>query len=254
MTFFNTSHITHYTEVTESSDPCDDKSIQRLEQEIASLEKELQRVESQIRVMESQIQSRFRTEILRIRELALLYKKQKLAKKEKRREQKKRGKNYREPAGLKKSTSATPLTAVSDVTDKQELKRLYREAVRQVHPDKFVNASEEKCRRSQELTVQLIDIYQSGNLDELKHIYHHIMSGNAMAHDTHNQRNCVPDSLAMYAYLEKKKDDLAAALNEAMQSRIYEVLTTYEEPLVFIDELAMQLSIRIRQLERRTRS
>jgi hypothetical protein len=63
----------------------------------------------------------------------------------------------------------------------------------------------------------------------------------------------VPDPLAMREYLIKKRDDLIGELNRAKGSRLYEVLTTYNEPSKFIDELAAQLIIRIKQLERRTR-
>lgn len=254
MRYINPENSSNSTEVADVSDSCNDETIRRLEQDIVFLEKELQEIEQRIHTMELQIQCRFRTELSRIRELASIYKKQKLAKKEKRREQKKRGKNYREPTGLKISTDTMPAAAVSDVTDRQEMKKLYREAVLLVHPDKFVNESEEKCKRSEELTVQLIDIYQSGNIEELRHIYHHIVSGNAMDYGTDQTKSFIPDPKAMHAYLKKKKDNLSAALSEAMQSRIYEVLTTYDQPLKFIDELALQITIRISQLERRTRS
>jgi hypothetical protein len=227
-------------------------SIRILEQEIASLDLELQNIDSRIRSLESQIHSRYSNEIQSIRKLALLYKSQKRAKKEKRLEQKKRGKNYREPTGLTKITSVTTDTGKPVSTKSQELKKLYREAVRLVHPDKFSNETAERCSRSQELTIQLIDIYQSGDLEQLKFIHRHILSGNAMSH-TPCQENSIPDPDALYSYLSKKRDDLIAAISESKQSRIYEVLTTYNDPLRFIDELSGQLLLRIQQLEKRTR-
>ena len=235
---------------TQSDSPIWD-SIRLLEQEIGSKEKELQDVELKIRSLESQIQNRYFSEILRIRELAKLYRKQKSEKKEKRLEQKKRGKNYREPKGVK--TSSAEDIRKPNCSDMQELKRLYREAIVQIHPDKFVNETLEKSKRSQDLTIQLIDIYQSGDLEELKHIYRHIMSGNAMS-QTPSQETRMPDPEAMLSYLIKKRNDLSDALTKSKGSRIYEVLTTYDNPLRFVDELSEELLIRIRQLERRTRT
>jgi hypothetical protein len=230
-----------------------DHAIRGLELEIASLEKELKDIELRIRALESQIQARYHSEIVRIRELAKVYKKQKLAKKEKRLEQKKRGKNYKQPTGLKKSNNTEHVSSTPDSDSEKELKRLYREAVMHVHPDKFVNHTDEIGKRSQNLTIELIDIYQSGDLEALKTIYHHIMSGNAMLNDQ-NDKKIVPDPQAMRDYLIKKRDDLTAALNETKTSRIYEVLSTYDDPRKFIDELAVQLLLRIEQLKRRTRS
>jgi hypothetical protein len=229
-----------------------DDTIRGLELEIASIEKELRDVECRIRTLQSEIQARYHHEIVLIRELASVYKKKKLAKKEKRLEQKKRGKNYQPPQGLKKSKNTTGVTSALESSDTQELKRLYREAVLQVHPDKFVNHTDEISKRSQDLTIELIDTYQSGDLEELKAIYHHIMSGNAMSSDQSDKKS-VPDPKAMHSYLIKKRNDLITELNEVKQSRIFEVLSTYDDPKKFIDELAVQLLIRIRQLERRTR-
>lgn len=233
--------------------PQNDHAIRGLELEIANLEKELKDNEFRMRSLELQIQARYHSEIIRIRELAKVYKKQKNEKKEKRLEQKKRGKNYQQPTGLKKSKNTEHVSSTPDSEDAQELKKLYREAVIHVHPDKFVNHTDEMGKRSQNLTIELIDIYQSGDLEALKTMYHHIMSGNAMSKDQ-SDKTSVPDPQAMRDYLIKKRDDLTAALNETKTSRIYEVLSTYDDPQKFIDELAVQLLLRIEQLKRRTRS
>jgi hypothetical protein len=230
-----------------------DATIRALKLEIISMKQNLLDVESRVRDLESQIQVRYHAEIVRIRDLALLYKKQKVLKKEKRLDQKKRGKNYREPTCLVKEKSTQYSAVISNSNDVQERKKMYREAVLQVHPDKFANHPDEVSKRSENLTIKLIDIYQSGDYEELKQIYHYIMSGNAMSTDIIDNTN-LPDPQAMLDYLIKKRDNLMIEMNKAKKSRIYEVLTTYDEPHKFIDELAVQFLIRIRQLERRTRS
>lgn len=230
------------------------ENIRDLEIEIGKLEEELKFEEARIRGMEAKIQGRFCIEIKRIQELSALYKKQKKAKKEKRLEQKKRGKNYREPIGLKKISTASSEKSVPENDDLAEMKRLYREAVLMVHPDKFINAPEEKCRLSKELTIQLIDIYQNGNIDELRNIHGHIISGNAMAYDPGRNEGSIPDPQALYNHLKKKRESVISDLNSARMSRIYQILSTYDDPMKFLDELALQFAIRISQLERRTRS
>ena len=250
---YDIKHISHSQKVMNYSSSQNRSDTTRLlEQEIILIEEELRNVETAIRGFESQIQARYHNEIMRIRELASRYKKQKLLKKEKRLDQKKRGKNYRESIHLKKNMSSAQVIFAPVTDDIKEIKKLYREAVLKVHPDKFANHTDEISKRSQELTIQLIDIYQSGDLKELKTLYHHIMSGNAMSENL-SDLTMVPDPLAMREYLIKKKDELTCELNRAKGSRLYEVLTTYNEPSMFIDELAAQLTIRIRQLERRTR-
>jgi len=221
------------------------KSFDRLEKEISALEKELQQIDTGIRSLQVQIHNRYRSEIARIHELGDLHKGQRKQKQEKRRDQKKRGKNYKEP--LPDNNIQEEHSQKSPVS--HEIKQLYREAIVQVHPDKFVNEPEEKSKRSQELTIQLIDIYQKGDLEQLKLFHRYILSGSAMAtaHDTGF------DSPAKGELLEKKRSDLLQAITEAKQSRFYEVITTYDDPQRFIDELSGYFSQRIVQLEKRTR-
>lgn len=79
------------------------------------------------------------------------------------------------------------------------------------------------------------------------------MSGNAMTNTLNTGIN-VPDPQALCEYLTKKRDDLNTAIDKIKQSQLFEVLTTYNDPQKFIDELSLQLSTRIKQLERRTRT
>ncbi|WP_460879037.1 hypothetical protein [Pontibacter rugosus] len=164
----------------------------------------------------------------------------------------KKGKNYKEQQGITKANPATPERSKSDATDQQELKRLYKEAIRHVHPDKFVNEDADKSQRATALTVQLNDMYESGDLDELKGFYEHIISGNAMSHVAYAPATAV-NPAAMMAYLQKKKEALRQNLQDTMSSELYKVLTTYENPQDFIAEVALQFEAKIKQLEKRTR-
>jgi hypothetical protein len=231
----------------------DKESIDNLEYEIFSYEEKLRDAESKVRTIKSQIQARYHNEIIRIHELYTLYKNQKRQKKEKRLEQKKRGKNYKEPTGLKKVPKATSVNSTESADTSHELKKLYREAVVQVHPDKFINHPAQISKRSLELTIQLIDIYQSGNLERLKHAHRHIMSGNAMA-GLHEDTIKVPDPVAMKEYLVQKRDSLVNELNQVKKSYFYQIISTSDNISDIIDSMASQFHLRIQQLERRTRS
>ncbi|HEX2958040.1 MAG TPA: hypothetical protein VHO70_14495 [Chitinispirillaceae bacterium] len=229
------------------------ESIDKLEQDIVSLEEELRAAESNVRTIKSQIQARYHNEIVRIHDLYSLYKSQKRLKKDKRLDQKKRGKNYKEPTGLKKVTKETSADSNDAPDTSHELKKLYREAVVQVHPDKFINHPAQISKRSLELTIQLIDIYQSGNLEKLKQAHRHIMSGNAMA-ECHEDTSKIPDPAAMKEYLVRKRDTLVSELTKVKESYFYQVVTASEDHSKFIDNMATQFYLRIKQLERRTRS
>jgi hypothetical protein len=243
----------HQTSLSSHSTTSDKESIRRLEQEIASLEKELRETEIKVRTIKSQIQNRYHNEIIRIHELYSLYKNQKRIKKEQRLEQKKRGKNYKEPAGLKNIVNKTPGDSTFTHDNSHELKKLYREAVVQVHPDKFINHSEQISKRSLDLTIQLIDIYQSGNLEKLKLVHRHIMSGNAMM-GFQEATDKIPDPEAMKEFLVQKRTTLAGELTKVKDSYFYQVFTTGDNLSEFIENMAPQFYRRIQQLERRTRS
>lgn len=226
------------------------EQIRLLEAELKILEDELQEVEQSLNYFESQIRLSLNTEILRIRELTELIKKQQEAKKAKRQEQKKKGKNYREPKGLKIIRDAARQPYLSMPDNSRELKRLYKEALIQVHPDKFPAASPEQSDRATAVTIQLIDIYQSGNLNELKDFHEHIISGNALSHVPY-QPSALPDPRAMLIFLQKKKEELTQKLHANKESRFYQVLTTYADPLRFTEELRIYFAARIIRLEKR---
>jgi hypothetical protein len=222
-------------------------SYDKIEKEISALEKELQTIDTGIRTLQAQIHNRYQSEIARIHTLSSLHKCQRKNKQEKRREQKKRGKNYKEP--LPRQNDTSPKKCVTHHPDHHIMKQLYREAIVQVHPDKFVNSPEAKCKRSQELTIQLIDIYQKGDIEQLKLFHRYILSGSAMSLSPETEL----DIHAKKQLLEKKRDELLQAITEAKSSRFYKVITTYTDPLKFIDELSAYFSQRIAQLEKRTR-
>jgi hypothetical protein len=156
--------------------------INSLENEISKLENDLQQKENEVNFFESKIRKELFLQIQRIKYLTKLYKEQKNSKKVKRQEQKKKGKNYKEVIGIKKIKSSKEKSNLLTTNEREQLKRLYREAVVQVHPDKFSKDDQQKSEQATAITSQLNEIYASGDLTVLKDFYEHIVSGNAMSH------------------------------------------------------------------------
>lgn len=229
------------------------EQIKTLEAEIADLERDLSAAEMKLNGFENQIRTQLDAEITQVNILTLLYKKLQRAKKDKRLEQKKKGKNYKEPvAGLKPQEQVHKAAdLLTQLSQGQELKRLYREAMLKVHPDKFAHDKEQMARAT-DLTTQLIEIYKSGDLEDLVAFHEHIVTGNAMSHVPY-QPEQVANPASLLQFLQKKKAELDYALEILKSSYTYQVLETYENPLSFIDELRVQFQQRILQLQKRTR-
>ena len=97
------------------------QSDSKLEMEIAQLKHKLEQLTVKVNVFEATLRSHLSSEIIEIQELSVLYKAQKKAKKQKRLEQKKRGKNYVEPVSLKpqKSSVVAQLESEEDINEKK---------------------------------------------------------------------------------------------------------------------------------------
>jgi hypothetical protein len=220
-----------------------------LKAQIEALREELEFIEQKTNAFETILRTSLADELIEEQELRIIYKQLQQAKKEKRLEQKKRGKNYKEQIGIK------PIGKVkvnpSDKEEQKEKKRLYREAMLHVHPDKF-SMNEEKIDLATEVTSKLIDIYRAGNLQELQ-IYHaHIFSGNALnqVFDVYPEGT---KKIAQDSYLIKEKERLEDLLLRAKNRHTYKVLTEYADPLLFVEELRDYYADKIMKLRKRTR-
>lgn len=217
-----------------------------LREKIESLTKELESVYNTLREFELKIRSHILEEIIEEQELTALYKKIKRDKKLHRLEQKKKGKNYKEISGIKKVNINSEKSP--NAQELAEKKKLYREAMFHVHPDKF-SLDSENLDRSTEITQKLIEIYQTGSLQELQYFHAHIFSGNALIPVHENSQI----QLKKDHYLKKEIEKLEAKIQEAKNRHLYKVITEYENPLTFIDELKEYYNDRLMKLRKRTR-
>ncbi|EMR01572.1 hypothetical protein [Cesiribacter andamanensis] len=233
--------------------PADDL-LGLLQQEIREMETELESIKQELAPFEAQIHARLDGHMDRIQQLADLYKQQKREKKARRLEQKKRGKNWQEPTQLRTVQPSTEAPPAQADAIQRELRRLYKEAVVQVHPDKFVHAGEqERIQRATAITAQLNALYKRGDLEELIHFYHAIMGSTAVAEKGRGAAGLSVDPQLRLEALKRKKEEVRQRLEQIRGSYLYTVLKTYENPLLFIDELQQQFEERIQQLEKRTR-
>lgn len=217
-----------------------------LKAKISLLQLELNDIEQKTNAFEAILRSHLTNELIEEQELTVLYKKMQLAKKEKRFARKKKGKNFKDLEGLKviAKNSANPKSQ----GDQKEKKRLYREAMLFVHPDKF-SMNHEKIDLATEVTTKLIAIYQAGSLAELQIFHTHIFSGNAMMQLPEFSEKTAKED----AYLQNELLKLEKQLQVAKTKHTYKVLTEYENPLTFIDELKEYYQDRIFKLKKRTR-
>ncbi|WP_196888142.1 hypothetical protein [Aureivirga sp. CE67] len=224
--------------------------LENLELEISLLEKELEKVSLELNLFQNEIRVALIHEIRHINKLEKLYKKQKLAKKAKRLAQKKKGKNYKEPKESIVSKTKPSKKETKTVSDKN-LKQLYKESIVKIHPDKYANDSKEVQEKAANLTVELNDLYQKGDLRELENLYNHILSGNAFTSFS-EQKSC-ENPEALEQYLKNKKEKIEAQLAEEKDSHLYFVLKNYKNPSSYISELKIIFKDRIFKLEKRTR-
>jgi len=219
-----------------------------LQDEIQALETELNRVQKDVQEFTRLIHVKLDPEISRIQELKALYKELKRQKKEKRLEQRRKGKNYQEPTGLAKQ-APTPSILPQQETNPL-LRKIYKEAIVQFHPDKISHTGEEQAiARATAITKELNRLYQSGDLDELVDFYQAILQGQPVLES--DSPSTAPN--IDRAFLLQKKQSLAKQLADLKGSYLYQVLMTYENPLLFIEELQEQFLVRIKVFEKRTR-
>ena len=219
-----------------------------LQAELNSLILELDTIQLKTISFENTLRSHLENALIEEQELTVLYKQQKAAKKKKRLHQKKRGKNYREVEGLQ--TVSTQKNSRTDLREHQEKKRLYREAMLHVHPDKF-SMQADKLDLATNITTKLIDLYSTGDLETLRAFHAHIFQGNDLL--THHvflpQGNILPKD----NYLQLEIQKMKRLLQEAKNKHTYKVLLEYENPMTFLEELRGYYEDRLIKLRKRTR-
>lgn len=220
-----------------------------LEFQILQLKKELEKVAAATYSLDTRIRTQLANEIVELQELMVIDKMLRKAKKEKRLEQKKKGKNYKEPVGIKASTQKKVVVSTESSDDQKLRKKLYKEAMVNVHPDKFAGEDGDEDLAT-ELTVELIEVYNNGSLDRLKALHAQIMSGNAIP-SVKVERQI--DVQVQTEFLEQQIKDLEAQLEKAKQHPTYQALLTYASEEAYLAEVKLYIEDRLVKLRKRTR-
>jgi hypothetical protein len=240
-------------ESTKNISTINKKSLESILQEISSLEEKINYINNETLAFKNLIQIKLDFLISRLTGLNQKMKVKQQSKKAKRLEQKKRGKNYKEPVHLIKSKPLNKSGQEVNDGEKQELKRLYKQAIVHVHPDKLgIEGGESAVKTATDLTMQLNGIYKSGDLEQLLAFFHKIILGNPLGSDSIAEIPTVDSKVRLQA-LKSKKNSLTKQLHEVESDYLYHVLKTYEDPQTFIDELQVQFEEKILKLEKRTK-
>ncbi|MEB8329839.1 hypothetical protein OO009_10775 [Flavobacteriaceae bacterium KMM 6897] len=221
---------------------------EELHAQLDALVLELETIQQKTINFENILRSHLENLLIEEQELTVLYKLQKAAKKKKRQHQKKRGKDYRVVEGLQ--SIGLQKTTFTDPEEQLEKKRLYREAMLFVHPDKF-SMQADKLDLATAVTTKLIDIYSSGDLETLRAYHAHIFQGNELLpnHVFTQKDNILPKD----NYLQLEIDKLTKKLEAAKNRHTYKVLLEYENPMIFLEELKTYYEDRLFKLRKRTR-
>ncbi|MFK7773757.1 MAG: hypothetical protein AB8F94_16520 [Saprospiraceae bacterium] len=220
----------------------------RLREQIQTFQNELEEIQKETRTFEALLYSHLSDLMVEEQELFILYKKIKKAKKTKRLEQKKRVKNYKETKGLQ-IISKQKKNVISSEQQKEK-KRLYREAILHIHPDKF-SMNKKETDIATEITTRLIEIYKTGDLETLQAYHTHIFKGN-----TDINLDALASKVKVLPndnYLQQEKKRIEKAIKLAKNHELYKVIYEYKNPLAFIDELKDYYADRILKLKKRTR-
>jgi hypothetical protein len=222
---------------------------QILEAEIIALELILAEKQLQQFAFEQFVRTSLNNQLLEIRRLDALFKAEKNAKKDKRLVQKKKGKNYVEPVGIK--IVSKKKIEFDSIENNEELKKIYKETIKLVHPDKF-SGNEVDIRKATKITTELIAIYKSGDLASIKDFYEYIIFGNTLT---------LPETIIksqkketnQLDYLKKKKLKLLAEIDALENSAIYKLSLSVNDKEAFIGNLKTEFEERIVTLLKRTR-
>jgi hypothetical protein len=227
--------------------------ISSIQSKIEQLEQELIHIKQQLRPIQNLIHQQLQQEIQQLARLSELHKKYQIDKKSKRKEQKQRGKNYKKPEpGIQILKPQASLNTKNGSTN-PELKKLFREAIVKIHPDKINHKSEAiTLQKATDLTAQLNQLYKNGDLDDLKLFYSTISQEFTISGKISTDDNI--QSLTQHKnLLLKKQQKLITELDAIKTTRLFYCLSEEIQTIEFIENIRETLFAKIKKLERRTR-
>lgn len=132
--------------------------------------------------------------------------------------------------------------------DQKELKKLYREASMQCHPDKFID-DPIKVAIAQKVFVALTEAYKSNDLDKVREILHNLKSGN-FSIDEVVYSNKKEDLKSQISNLKRKLKETAAILNDLKISSSYNIIERNKNLEQYFSELKQKLEFELELLKK----
>lgn len=231
--------------------PDDNAKRLQIQISIEAIKQEIETITNKIQDFEAVLKQHTTDYIIEFQELNTLYKQQKRAKKDKRLSQKQRGKHYKAPTGLQIETQKQPPNSSLNSETLQLKKRLYREAMLQVHPDKF-SLSPHEQESATEITTQLIHIYKHEDLNALQ-LFHAQVFSNTIGLKSNTETIATPPISKMDA-LHITLKQLETELKTLKESELYNIISNHQNPIHFIDELIIHYKDKIAKFKKRTRT
>ena len=229
----------------------EDDNLLQLQISIEAIKQELDTTTNKIEAFEDVLRLHLTDYIIEAQELNTLYKHQKRIKKDKRLAQKQRGKNYIAPTRLQTTAQEESSASLLDPETTLLKKRLYREAMLQVHPDKF-SLSPHEQESATEITTQLIHIYKHEDLTALQTFHAQIFS-KSLDLNLNTKAPRIP-SISKTESLKLTLKQLEKELLILKSSELFNIISTYHNPLHFVDELILYYKDKIAKLKKRTRT
>lgn len=218
---------------------------------IEAAKQDISSIKNSILAFEELLKQHVSSYIIEAQELTVLYKSQKKAKRQKRLAQKHKGKHYTPTNSPEQATATSPPKKEDSAQQLALKKQLYREAMLQVHPDKF-SLSPSEQESATEITTQLIHIYKNESLTALQNFHAQIFSDtlDLKLNKTELKSTHINKTQALQTTLKT----LHKELETLKTNTLYHTLNTYSNPLQFVDELIMYYKDKIAKLKKRTRT
>ena len=220
------------------------------ELQISQLQQELKKIQKETDELDTFIRTHLSDEIVELQELLVIDKMLRQAKKLKRIQQKQKGKKLQESQSVKVKTAKDVVHKVENEEETILRRKLYKEAMVKVHPDKFAT-QEDAEDLATELTIQLIETYKNGTIEQLTTLHAHITSGNAISKET--KKNKVINEEVQLAYLTQQIKDLEAQIQIAKRHPTYQALQSYSTKEAYLLAVKEYLEDRLFKLRKRTR-
>jgi HPt (histidine-containing phosphotransfer) domain-containing protein len=217
---------------------------QALEQKASALKSELDRLQREIRQWEQLVWDRLHPQIKLVQELKATIKAKKTVKKQKRLDQKRKGKNFdpnmpvpapRKPQSKKAETG-------------EEIKQLFRSSLKLVHPDRQEQDNEGALATAHSLTSRLNTLYAIQDLDGLREFYETLSQ-----HAIQDVPRSNPGNSNRQTLLHVEITALQKEIEACKQSYFYQVMQEKQDVETWIAELRAYFEERIPVLQKRAK-